>query len=224
MLNIQSIYQGSFKEDWMKRWNVIKVSECRVCGAELTEENWYPSHQKGSNHICKNCNVHKTKRWRKANQDKAIAQSERGNRRQGRHPFDKNKDCPSFLGVHIAEHVLSHAFKNVKRMPINHPGYDVVCNKDKRIDIKSSCTLSRLVDGIQYSRWLFTINYNTTADYFLCLAFDNRDDLTPLHAWLLPGRKFNYLKTTSISPSTIHKWDTYRLDISKISDCCDAMR
>ena len=72
--------------------------------------------------------------------------------------------------------------------------------------------------------WAFNIGRNTTADYFLCLAFDNREDLNPLHAWLIPGSKINHLTGTSISPSTLHKWDAYALDTSKIGDCCDAMR
>ena len=109
-------------------------------------------------------------------------------------------------------------------MPMNNQGYDIICNHGKLIDIKSSCILFRIVDGIKYSRWMFTINHNTTADYFLCLAFDNREALKPLHAWLIPGSKINHLKNTSVSPSTINKWDEYALDISKISDCCDAMR
>ena len=122
-----------------------------------------------------------------------------------------------FLGVHIAERVLSMAFKDVKRMPIRNPGYDFICNHDKLIEIKSSC---RHKNG----QWSFNVKRNVTADYFLFLAFDNRKDLNPLHAWLIPGSVVNHLRMATVRKGTIHKWDEYALDISKISDCCDAMR
>ena len=154
---------------------------------------------------------HRQRLWREA--------STRANRKRGVRSFKKNKDCAQYFGIHIAERVLSHVFKDVKRMPITNHGYDVICNKDKLIDIKSAC-LSRT----QCPRWQFNIRCNTTADYFLCLAFDNREDLNPLHAWLILGSVINHLKGLSICPSTLHKWDAYALDISKVSECCNTLR
>lgn len=207
--------------------------KCRVCGAELTEENWYPSHRKKNSLLCKGCDHERVRLWKEANPEKVKATASawkeknpgrrkaiwtRHSRKQGHQPFNENKRCGLYFGVHIAERVLSHVFKNIERMPMNNPGYDMICNTDKKIDIKSSCTRKR--DG----NWSFGINHNTIADYFLCLAFDNREDLNPLHIWLIPGSKINHLTIATINPSTIHKWDEYRLNISKISDCCDAMR
>lgn len=190
---------------------------CRKCGAELTDENWYPSCQKKNDHICKACNYKRDQLWRKENPDKEKAGWTRRIRKLGYQPYNENKKCSSFLGVHVAERVLSHVFKNVERMPITNPGFDFICNKGKKIDVKSSCQHKP-------GKWAFSIKHNTIADYFLCLAFDNREDLNPLYAWLLPGSKFNHLTKASIRPSTIRKWDEYRLDISKISDCCDSLR
>ncbi len=34
---------------------------CRVCGVELTFENWYESLRKTQNHICKSCNIKRAK-------------------------------------------------------------------------------------------------------------------------------------------------------------------
>lgn len=125
--------------------------------------------------------------------------------------YAKNKECTMYLGVHVAEQVLCRVFKDVEVMPIGNRGYDFICNY-KLIDVKSA-TLGK------NGSWAFQIRRNTTADFFLCLAFDNRKDLTPLHIWLLPGEKFNHLRGASICPSTIHKWDEYRLDLKKVSDC-----
>lgn len=206
-----------------------KNPRCRVCGVKLNDSNWYPSRKEGYIYICKKCHNEKSCSWRKANPDKARLHQKanpekvkarwiRSNRKLGHLPFNKNKDCPMFLGVHVAERVLSHVFKDVEVMPMNHPGYDFICARDKRIDIKSACFLGKP------PHWHFNIFRNTTADYFLCLAFDNREDLNPLHAWLLPGEKFNHLMNASIRPSTTYKWNKYQLDISKINGCCDSMR
>jgi len=205
-----------------------------VCKVKLNDENWLPSKRKNWDYICKECdreqhhrwyhaNPEKARvgqrRWYHANPEKAKASTTRASRKKGHRAFTENKECAMYLGVHIAERVLSHVFRDVERMPMHNPGFDFICSKDKWIDVKSAC-LSR----IKHQHWKFSINRNTIADYFLCLAFDNRENLTPLHAWLLPGPKFAHLSGTSITPNTIHKWDAYRLDISKISECCDTMR
>ena len=157
------------------------------------------------------------RRWCKTNPEKARAAWTRKHRKQGHLPFNENKKCTLFLGVHIAEEVLSQAFKNVQRMPMNNPGYDFICGRGYKIDVKSSCLHK---DG----RWQFNIKRNNIADYFLMLAFDNRQDLNPMYVWLIPGGKLNHLRGTGINPSTIHKWDGYRLDVSKVVACCNILR
>lgn len=197
---------------------MIKMAHsCRVCRVELDEENWYPSSRKDNSFICKECNTKWARLWRKAHPEKSKISHTKANRKIGLRPYNENKECGMYLGVHIAERVLNDVFKDFKQMPMHNPGYDVICNHEKLIDIKSSCQRKG-------GDWMFSIKRNTIADYFLCLAFDNRKDLNPLHAWLLPGSKVNHLKSIGISPNTLHKWDAYALDISKISDCCDAMR
>lgn len=195
---------------------------CRVCDVILDSENWYISNQRARNYVCNECENERHRLWRKANPEKAKATSTRGSRKNGKRPFYENKECALFLGVHVAERVLSHVFKDVERMPMNNPGYDFICNRGKKIDSKSSCIHKDKCCGSV--SWSFVINHNTTADFFLCLAFDNREDLTPLHAWLIPRSKVNHLAGLSISEGMIHKWNVYRLDLSKISTCCDSMR
>lgn len=190
---------------------------CRVCGVVLNKDNWYPSFQKKNSRVCKKCERERLCLWRKANPDKVKAEHTRYNRKRGQRPMNENKECSTFLGVHIAERVLGHVFKDVEVMPYGNHGYDFICNHGKIIDVKSACKCKNI-------SWAFHIGRNMIPDYFLCLAFDNREDLNPLHVWLLTGSKFNHLVSTTIRPSTIHKWDEYKLDIAKIATCCEAMR
>ena len=192
--------------------------ECSKCGDDLViGENWNTSNQRNHDYRCRGCERKRRSLWRKANPDKSRACSTRSNRKYGKRPFDENRECGQYLGVYIAERVLSHVFKNVERMPIGNAGYDFVCNKGKKIDVKSSCLHKN-------GCWQFNIRYNVLANDFLCIAFDNREDLTPVHVWLLPGNKFSHLTGASIHPTTIRKWDGYKLDIEKVSACCDMIR
>ena len=59
---------------------------------------------------------------------------------------------------------------------------------------------------------------------FLLIAFNNRDDLKPLHIWLVPADAINHIQNTGISESTLLKWDKYKLDINKVAACCDRMK
>jgi len=138
--------------------------------------------------------------------------------------FDKsakmvtNKECGDYLGCYIAEQVLSKIFKNVQRMPYGNHGFDIICNRDLKIDIKSSAT------GDKRDGWMFTPDQNKIADYFLCVAFDNREDLNPEHLWLIPGHVINDRVTITISKSTLHKWAKYEQPIDKAILCCNEMR
>lgn len=160
------------------------------------------------------------KQWRKNNPDVCKANWRRCSRRNGQKSMSKNRSCSMFLGVHIAERVLSMVFDNVKQMQNCNPGYDFICDKGKKIDVKSSC--------LRYSGktpfWSFHTEYNKIPDYFLCLAFDNRKNLTPLHMWLLPTDKFNHLSAAVISTSTIDKWNRYNISVDKVTGCCDILR
>lgn len=193
---------------------------CRVCGTELTHENWYPSLEKHNNRICNTCMRERGRAWAKQNPDKAKAKYTRAHRANGQRPTNENKKCAAYLGVHVAEEVLHHVFKDVKPMPYGNPGYDFICNRGKKIDVKSGC----LINGNRWIGWGVDIRKNNIADYFLCLAFDNRDNLTPMHIWLLPGKKVCHLSGAKISINNVAKWSEYKLDISKVVTCCNILR
>ena len=151
--------------------------------------------------------------WEDANPDKVKASRTKHNRKNGHLPMSENKECSQYLGIHKAERLLKHFFDDVEVMPYGHPGYDFVCKNGKKIDVKSSCTRKTT------TRWSFIIDKNTIADYFWCVAFDNREDLNILHIWMLPGDKFNHLTTASISESTLYKWSEYEKPIDEAIIC-----
>jgi len=182
--------------------------KCRKCGADLViGTNWTTYRQKQRQYICTSCRLIYQCKY----------QRERSHRLGIHQPMGENKECSQYLGIHIAEQVLSHVFENVKQMPLHNPGYDFTCGGGYDVDVKSSCRHNN-------GRWMFNIKRNTIANYFLFLAFDSREDLNPQHIWLIPGNIVNHLVGASITPSTIHKWDKYRLNINKVIKCCNIMK
>jgi hypothetical protein len=151
------------------------------------------------------------------NKDKIHKRQQAYRRACGMKPMSESKECGLFLGVHIAEGMLSKLFKDVKRMPHGNKGYDFICSNGYKIDVKSACRR-------KHGDWAFHIDRNTTADYFLCIMYDNRTDLNPLHLWLIPGEVVNHLITTGVSESTVGKWSEYEIEINKSTKCCDSMR
>ena len=191
---------------------------CRVCDVELTDDNWYPSCEKGGSCICKECHMEQNKTWDKENPEKSKATKIRCERKSGHLPMSENKECASYFGVHTLERVLKNSFDDVERMPYGNKGYDFICSKGKKVDAKGACKTKNR------NGWAFGIRKNTIAEYFCLVAFDNRKDLNPLYMWMIPGHVLNHLTVASISPSTLSKWDKYRKPIGKLSICCDDMR
>jgi hypothetical protein len=138
-------------------------------------------------------------------------------------PMSEATDTSSYLGVYIAERALSKFFDNIERMPFGHPGYDFVCGKGFKIDVKSCC-IRKMKQGNPC--WMFTIRRNPVADWFLCLAFDNRESLEPQHVWLIPAYLINHLKTWGIrdSPAVLSKWRDYERPLDKVLACCETIR
>ena len=134
-----------------------------------------------------------------------------------------NKECAQYLGVHIAERVLKHVFNDVEVMGMNNPGFDFICNKGKKIDVKSSC---RHKYDKKSDSWSFHINYNITPNYFLCIAFDNRNDINIEHLWLIPGEDINNKLGIVITESRLNKWKQYELNekLDEVIICCDTLK
>lgn len=147
--------------------------------------------------------------------------SEARRRSNGIVSYKENKNCHAYLGIHVAERVLSNIFKNVVRMKLGNPGYDFICNKGYKIDVKAS-TMTKRPD--ESPRWQFGIKNNKIADYFLCLAFDNIEDLNPRHLWLIPGSAVNNQKYITVCENTVHKWSQWEKPIREVKRCCNVLK
>lgn len=177
-------------------------AKCKECEKEIRAKN-RQEHRKERN-------KHQKEYYKKVYREKS-----------GHKPMDQNKSCTQYLGIVVGERLCRHLFKDVEVMPMHNPGFDFICNRGKLIDVKTSSTRSR---KNKKPYWVFEIKRNTTADYFICVAFDNRTDLNPLHMWMIPGKEINHLRGISIFLSTIHKWDKWKRDIDDAQLCCTEMK
>lgn len=141
-----------------------------------------------------------------------------------RTPGIKNKDCPYFLGVAVAENILSKVFKNVKRMLDTNPGFDFTCDKGYKIDVKASCFYTKKNNPC----WMFHINKNKIPDYFILIGFDNRKDLNPMKLWLVPKDILKDKVGLSITNTerSLKKWKQYELGnkLDEVITCCSSLQ
>ncbi len=187
--------------------------------------------------ICTKCKIDKPlsqfyirKTGKKAGKPRTLCKScdsidvrERGHRRGYHVPCsDKNSGGP-FLGIYVADRALSKFFDNIQRMPNGNPGYDFICSKGFKIDAKSACLY---INKFGLGTWVFRIRYNQTADYFLCLAFDNRASLEPQHVWLIPKDVASIRASLSICnwPYSLRRWSAYEMPLDRVVQCCDKIK
>lgn len=140
---------------------------------------------------------------------------------------------------------MEKIFENTKRMPFGNKGYDFVCGKGFKIDVKCSTMYDiktvrkiRNKEVITYKKgWKFNIRRNKTADYFLCIAIDDRDNLNVIYIWLIKGdeilvghrltKKFNDRMNFSIFCETADAYKYYEIDKDRIEDarlCCSKFK
>jgi hypothetical protein len=170
------------------------VKTCRICGISkpLSDFTIRVASYDGYKNECRLC----------CNKQNRIIEQ-----RKGRIPYYKNPSCSWYLGVHLAETLLLTNFKSAIRMPANNRGYDFLCGKGFKVDVKSS---RRLYQYGRFPHWCFTIDKNQIADYFACIAFTDTECPTPLHYWLIPSFKVKHLVGLSIQEKSMQKWDEYK--------------
>ena len=108
-------------------------------------------------------------------------------------------------------------------MPYGHPGFDFIWNRDKKVDVKASCLHTRDYQN-RSAHWAFNVNSNDIADYFLCIAFDDREHLNPMYLWLIPRSVLKQLNRIYISTTTINKWNKYQLNIDEVTKVCNTIK
>jgi len=188
-----------------------KQARCHPCNHAYGKEYRLKNRDKRHEYSKKHFQEHKTEE---------MARSLAWKHRSGQHKaYSENKECALYLGI-IAERALSTFFAHIERMPMHNPGYDFICGKGFKIDVKSGC----IIKG--YKHWAFHIGHNAVADYFLCLGFDKRESLVPLHVWLIPGNVLNDHQTFSISNSqnSLSKWAQFEKNIGNVVNCCDKIK
>lgn len=201
---------------------------CSKCGILKPLSEFYNDKKgkDGKQAQCKECVLIRVKSYYQNNCEKVKKYSRKwydeiGREKLGQQSMYKNKECAAYLGIVIGERLCRHLFKDVQVMPMHNPGFDFVCNHGKKIDIKTGCMC---LDHGKYPYWGFKIEYNKIADYFICVAFDNRTDLNPLYIWMIPGSDVNNQRGVQISLSTIHKWDKWKRDINNAQLCCSELK
>jgi hypothetical protein len=192
------------------------TKQCNKCKKIKPISEFYPTYYNNKpRYICKECSNKQAIEWRQKNREH-VRELERIRRyKNGENlPMSKNKDCSSFLGVHIAENLLEQYFNNVIAMPYGNPGYDFICSNNYKIDVKSACCSYNPT-----THWKFSIRYNDIPDYFLLLAFDNRTNLNLLHMWIFPRHELYKKSSITISENCLHKWDHYEKSIHELLKC-----
>jgi len=181
---------------------------CGKCGKYKSRSQFSRDVSKpdGLQSWCKNC---KTK-----------YELERSHRKGIKQPMGENRDCACFLGIHVAESILSCIYENTKAMPYGNPGFDFICGRGYKVDVKSGCRRHR--EG-RSDQWIFHIGKNRIADYFLCIAFDSRESLTPEHIWLIPGDDVRNMVGITISVVTLSRWEKWEQPIYPVLKACDVI-
>lgn len=171
---------------------------------------------------CRSCGIEYAREYRRINRARINKRHiELCCAKTSRLPMSKSKNSPLFLGVYVAESILSHVFGAVQRMAPNFPGYDFICGKGYKIDCKSACLSNT---KLRVPGWNFYIGRNGAPDYFICLAFDDRTSLSPQHVWIIPSEDVNTKKSFIISQNTLHKWKRYEHPLDDILSICNIMR
>lgn len=206
------------------------MKRCNKCGIEklLDKFNKNKNKKDGRQAYCRECSKKYNKNYYHNYGRKEVYkdwyENHGGREKQGSISLYKNKSCSSYLGVAVNERLIKHLFPDAEMMSMHNPGYDFICNKNKKGDAKGSTTHIMQNKNSSTEFWSFCIRKNKIADFFLCIAYDSIFDLNPIHIWMLPREEANNQLSIQISVTTLHKWDQWKMDIDKAQSCCTAIK
>lgn len=194
------------------------MKKCSRCNIVKDEIEFYKDRARydGLQSCCKDCSTEMNKTYRENNRENFNKRVREHYYKHGSKPMSENKECAQYLGCHITERILKHVMPNAVLMDNNNPGFDLVCGKGFLVDAKSS-TLRYEKNKRPY--WQFHIRYNKTPDYFMLVAYKDRESLEICHMWLVPGDVINDKVNVSIYLSNIHKWDEYKISHTDALSC-----
>ena len=139
-------------------------------------------------------------------------------------PIKENRGNSRFLGTYISENGIAQVCEGSQKMPYCNLGYDIICPKGYKIDVKASALNP-------YNTFKFHIKKNITADYFALVGFNNIIDLRPLHLWVIKGdddvrgHAMNDLNSLTITnePRLLDAYSKYeRIDkLEKLKGICN---
>ena len=199
---------------WAKKGQVADVIEktCSTCGfiLPISKFDTQCGTRDGYRTVCRDCCNKRRKEWRY---------------RTGEYkPASPTHARNVYLGIIIGEEVACRYFKNPVRAPYGTSGYDLICQNGFKIDVKLSTTGKN-------GSWSFGIKNRSgeKPDYYLLLAMESMEVLTPRHIWLIPasaiiGRhKICDKVCFGVSPSTINKLEKYEKPIDRLECICKTM-
>ena len=134
-----------------------KTKICSKCGVgkPLDEFHKQKGGKDGKRGDCKDCFNEISRKYHREHREEINKKGREYYRkvdshRRGHLSMYENKLCAQYLGVVIGERLCRHLFKDVEVMPYGNTGYDIICNKGKLIDVKTSSTL---LQKDKYSHW-----------------------------------------------------------------------
>jgi len=191
----------------------ITEKVCSTCGfiLPISKFNTQCGTKDGYRNVCKDCCNKRRKNW-----EHKIGKSE---------PASSTHARSVYLGVIIGEEIACKYFKNPVRAPYGTPGYDLICQNGFKIDVK-------LATANKDGAWSFSIKNRSgeKPDYYLLLAMDDTDDLSPCHIWIVPANaiigkgKICDRQSFMVSPTTLHKLSKYEKPIEKLECVCNMMK
>ena len=172
------------------------MKKCNKCGMEKPLNDFHndKNYKDGKRGDCKECRKDYIKNYYEDGdgREKRKKWYEKvGREKAGHLSMYENKSCANYLGIVIGERLVRHLFKDVEVMSYGFPDYDFICNKGKKIDVKTGCIQKKEDGYLNSNRWQFHIENNKIADFFLCVAFNYVENLIPLHLWMMPASEVN---------------------------------
>jgi len=175
---------------------MVKIIKCKVCGEMKPHE---------AKNMCRLCYV------RAKAAKKNMCERNKWRHETGKtEPLCVNKSCSSYLGVYIANKIMKDLYPESEKMPYGNPGYDHVLKNGDKIRV---CT-STFHKTKRRNFWGFHTKQKTTADYFIFMAFKDRNSDDPLHIWKIPNfGTIQDQQLVSIAESTLSKWSSFEITI-----------